>query len=253
MRNNLEKLSEIEMAILQLTSLNNLNRYIENVYTYNQINQILKSKENNIYLFLDNTFSSEEIRNIRKILLSHNLEQFVAEYEKRITNDKTMIYSYNIKYDENYNYIIVNVLDVTPYNWNPSEDFKYKLKNMSDKKHILFPKYISSFYKKYYPISKPEQINDISDKEYEYLNTICYKIFNDLRMSKLEMIKHNSDSFKYLYQIFEINKLLDVVSSLIKKMRMHEGLNESELLVLNKLVDKYKYNLLLNIKYKVTK
>lgn len=184
---NIITLSEEEIKENQNETDKKINEYISKLTDYTITNQILKAKEKKLYLILNDTFSLNEIRDIRQILLEKKFNIFFDKYKKRNVNGNSTLYKYRILTNKSYDYIVVEIEDECNLNI-LSEEFKYKL-NLMTKETPLFYKYTSDIYKKYFPIINPEIISEINNDERWYLKKIIYNTILKLQAVELEMIR----------------------------------------------------------------
>lgn len=125
-------------------------RHIRNgEYTEKQVNQILKAKENNIYLFLDNNFTVDNLRFARTCFTDKNPENFLANYEEHTVDKQNINYKYKITTTRNNSYYIVEILDKNNFVWEPTNFFVLEISHMNFKRNNLkFQNIIGSIYQK---------------------------------------------------------------------------------------------------------
>lgn len=228
------------------------NRYISN-YSEEQLNQVLKAKENNIYLFLDETFDVESLRFIRSIFAKKNLESFFANYKEKLIDKKLLLYEYKITTTNNYDYIIVEIINKGLSIWNPSVQFITKIAEMKcEKEHTKFEKILSPIYKEIYPLESPESVQKINTNQHEYIMTILKTATHDIKMNLLDIQRRRMKSYDYVstYREYELKNLYDITCSCMYKMDFKDCLSEQEILAINGLIRRNKYNILLNRKFK---
>lgn len=238
-----EMISRLELIKVKL------DRYISYLDESSK-NQILKAKEDNIFLILDETFSTSELRLIRNCLSTRNINNFIVNYEERILNDKTYNYKYKVTKTRRDECIVIEVLASEISFWEPTDDFKYYIAKMKkEKENILFKKIVSSFYKNNYPFDNPEKIKNISNSELEYLINLLNDKGKYFDIMLKEIWTHNDIPLK----AFEIEKTRDLIYSCAFKLDFDKSLSEQEILLINQLINQKKYNLLLNFKFREKK
>lgn len=245
------KENEIKTTVFRLDVA--LNKFLAN-FSPEQQNQILKAKDNGVYLFLDETFTVDEFRNIRRLFSKENpLLQFINNYSERIIDDTKFAYEYDIKYTEKKNLIVIELINkIKQNNILYSKEFENKIFDLKENKKAenIF---LSKVYMERFPFSNQEEINDIKRAEYHYINHLLslemysFNRFHNKLHTKLLYGKINE--IQYVKEITNLKAKRSVVYSLSRKLDEKEALLESELITLNNIINKQKYNILANIKY----
>lgn len=228
-------------------------QYLRDTYTAEQQNQILKSQEKNIFLFLDETFSKEELRDIRTLLLETNdIDKFIKKYSTRIVDGKELLYTYNIEYIPHTNFISIEIKEIGSHKWSPSDSFLLEMEISERKKSALFKKLASKIYLEEYPIKNPTSAKQIMHENYEYFSKMIALYQGDLKYAIQSLIVKSRDfnGIHYMHKLEALNAQLSIVSYLRVSLNKEMQLNENELILLNKLLERYKYKLSLNKKIK---
>lgn len=241
---------KIEKNLMRINS--SFNKYISD-FPEELTNQLLKAKENDIYLFLDKTFSIDDLRFARGILKNGNLESFFANYEEKIIDGKLLMYEYKITTTKKHDYIIVEITNSGLSTWDPSVQFISKIAEMKyEKEHIKFEKIVSPIYKAIYPLDSPESVQKISANEHEYiieiLRTTSHNIRTDLLTAQMRRLK--SHDYISAYREYELKELYELTCSCMYKMDFKDSLSEKDILLINTLLKRNKYNIFLNRKFK---
>lgn len=220
-------------------------RHIRNgEYTEKQLNQILKAKENNIYLFLDNGFTVDNLRFARTCFMNKNPENFLANYEEHTVDKQIINYKYKITTTRNNSYFVVEIVDKNNFIWDPTDEFKIKILEMYFNKDCnKFSRFTNKFYKQNYPFESPDEIIDINEDVAKYLQGLMQKEIS--KVSKKVKKIGGSKLTKYMY----ITRIQNI-NTCMYKLDFKNKFNEQEILFLNHLMEKNKYYYQKNTKIK---
>lgn len=214
-------------------------RHIRNgEYTEKQVNQILKAKENNIYLFLDNNFTVDNLRFARTCFMDKNPENFLANYEEHTVDKQNINYKYKITTTQNNSYFVVEIVSKNNFVWNPTNEFKVEILEMYfDKSCNKFSRFTNEIYKRNYPFESPDEIIDADEDVVEYLQKLLQ---NEAHKASKKINKTGNKLTKYMHTIRIQN-----INNCMYKIDFKNKFTKQEILFLNHLMDKNKYNLLL--------
>lgn len=250
---NIRVISKDDANLISIKLYKALKNHLKS-YELEYQNQILKAADQGIYLFLDSTFLVNDLRNIRKILSEDNfLSNFIDLYSRRDIDETIFAYEYDIKYTNDKSYIIIELID--KYKLNNiafSEKFEDDIFIMETKKHSnnIF---LSKIYKNKYPFASQKEIESISKSEFSYICNVIGKEMHHLnRVSNKNYTEHlygKISEISYNKEVNNIKTMRGMLYEIVRKIDDKESLKEDEILTLNNLINKQKYNILLNLRY----
>ena len=181
-----------------------------------------------------------------------DINKFVKTYSTRIVNGEERKYYYNIDYIPHTDFISIEIKDVKGYKWAPSDNFLLEIAISEKKKSALFKKIVSKIYLEEYPIKNPLSAKQIIEENQEYFLKLLslYKCDLDCAIQSLLIKSKELNGIHYMYKLETLQIQRSINSDLNVSIRMNSELIEDEIVLLNKLLERYKYKILLNRKIK---